>query len=110
MSRLLCVVLMMLSAGAAHGGPLPVESVPMPLRTWVPWVMQGHETVACPSAYNDPARRECVWPSSLQLELGPRGAGLRLRSKCLPLPAWCKCRGRPTRGHNRCAQTDDRYP
>ena len=35
------------------------SEVPQPLRSWVPWVLQDHETIACPAAYNDGDRHEC---------------------------------------------------
>lgn len=73
MIRLFVAAAALLLAGSLRAGPLPVDSVPAPLRPWVPWVLQGQETIACPSAYNDPARRECLWPSTLQLELGASG-------------------------------------
>jgi len=55
------------------------SEVPQPLRSWVPWVLQDHETIACPAAYNDGDRHECVWPARLTLAVGRREAVLARR-------------------------------
>jgi len=49
------------------------SEVPQPLRSWVPWVLQDHETIACPAAYNDGDRHECVWACAADAR--GRGAG-----------------------------------
>ncbi len=54
------------------------SEVPQPLRSWVPWVLQDHETIACPAAYNDGDRHECVWPARLTLAVGAQGGRFSL--------------------------------
>jgi hypothetical protein len=58
----------------AQSAPLPAEQVPAPLKSWVPWVQHGHETMACPLAYNGNGERACVWPSSLVVQATATGA------------------------------------
>src|SRR6267378_8112776 len=49
------------------------SEVPAPLRSWIPWVLQDHETIACPASYGDANHHECVWPTRLQLDLNNKG-------------------------------------
>ncbi|MBV8281221.1 MAG: hypothetical protein JO347_04055, partial [Candidatus Eremiobacteraeota bacterium] len=73
MAAALALVLWACMAGLAHAAALRASEVPPSLRPWVPWVLQDHETIACPAAYNDPDRHECVWPARLTLALGAQG-------------------------------------
>lgn len=55
------------------------EQVPLPLQSWIKWVLHGHEQRACPflngRASNAP--RVCAWPSRLELELDDAGGSFR---------------------------------
>jgi hypothetical protein len=46
----------------ATAAPLPRVDVPDPLKTWVPWVLHGHETLACPAVHDGTETRACTWP------------------------------------------------
>jgi hypothetical protein len=63
--------------GGAAAAPLAREAVPDPLKPWVPWVLYGQETLACPPAFDDAAARSCIWPAALELEVGPTGGRFR---------------------------------
>ncbi|MCG3172893.1 MAG: hypothetical protein GMKNLPBB_01064 [Myxococcota bacterium] len=66
---------LMLSAATAAAGPLPREQVPDPLKSWIPWVLDGHEAMRCPSLPGeDAAVRECVWPARLEIKTSGKGA------------------------------------
>ncbi|OQA33015.1 MAG: hypothetical protein BWY57_01519 [Betaproteobacteria bacterium ADurb.Bin341] len=61
---------------AVFAGPMPVESVPDPLKTWVPWVLHGRESLKCPQ--NFAGIRECVWPSRLSLQAADHSGQFRM--------------------------------
>ena len=69
----LAIALWAIAPGAPHAAALRPSEVPPSLRPWVPWVLQDHETIACPAAYNNPERHDCVWPTRLTLALGAQG-------------------------------------
>ena len=86
MSLVKAVFLALALAGvtsAAGAAPLPPGSLPTPLRSWVPWVMHGHEMLACPAPYNREqdadaeATPSCDWPSHLELQVNAGGAQFR---------------------------------
>ena len=70
---LFVVGVLALAAVAASAEPLDPEDVPEPLRPWIDWVLRGHESARCPGLVGSGARH-CVWPSRLELELGPSAA------------------------------------
>jgi hypothetical protein len=63
---------LVLLAGAALAGPLPVDQVPLPLRPWVDWALYGHETERCPQL-PDEGEARCIWAGKLDLALEPTG-------------------------------------
>jgi hypothetical protein len=69
----LVIALWAAAPAALHAAALREAEVPAPLRPWVPWVLQDHETIACPAAYNEASRHECVWPARLTLALTAQG-------------------------------------
>lgn len=79
-------------AGTADAGPLPREAVPEVLKPWIPWVLHGHESAACPASWSDAGDRQCLWPSMLELTPGNKGASFILtvetfgRQTIVPLP------------------------
>lgn len=66
------------STGIANAGPLPREAVPEVLKPWIPWVLHGHESAACPANWSDAEDRQCAWPSMLELAPGNKGANFTL--------------------------------
>jgi hypothetical protein len=78
-SRLAALLLLAgaLLTSTLSAAPLREGDVPAPLKPWVPWVMHGHEMLSCPPAHNASEVRQCVWPSSLELSVSPRGASFR---------------------------------
>ena len=63
-------------------------AVPDALQDWVPWVLHGHEDLACPRVAGT---RMCAWPGRLALDLDERGGRFELavradRELDLPLP------------------------
>jgi len=81
-----------------YAAPLPESAVPEPLKTWVPWVMHGHEMLACPKAYNsapDSVQRACVWPSLLKLDADDNGATFRFDVQVFGAPTWIILPGEP---------------
>ena len=61
----------------ASAAPLPRADVPDPLKSWVPWVLHGHETLACPAVHDGSDTRVCTWPSHLELQATASGARFR---------------------------------
>ena len=53
---------------ALAAAPTPAE-LPDPLRSWGPWVLQGHEAERCPFLAGGSAGTRCVWPAALDLAL-----------------------------------------
>lgn len=65
--------------------------VPTPLKSWEGWALYGLEDAGCPSPYNDPEARLCMWPSSLELTVEADAGVWSLdvqvfRQTWLPLP------------------------
>ena len=44
------------------------RELPPDLKAWVPWVLEGHEELLCPSLGTS-GSRPCAWPGTLQLEV-----------------------------------------
>jgi hypothetical protein len=61
-----------LAVGPAGAEPLAREDVPAPLAPWVDWALRGHEDERCPFLHGAGARRACIWPSRLELDLAER--------------------------------------
>ncbi|HSQ01507.1 MAG TPA: hypothetical protein VL049_30155 [Candidatus Dormibacteraeota bacterium] len=91
----LALALVGLAAGAAAAEPLRRDQVPEPLRPWVEWALQGHEDALCSSLLGDAERRQCAWPSRLDLALDESGGTFTQewdvqRALWLPLPGAAK--------------------
>lgn len=52
----------------------PRASVPDPLKSWIPWVLDGVPDIACPQLFNDGENRTCAWPGVLELKANEHGA------------------------------------
>ncbi len=84
-----------LLGGVARAEPLPKDSIPDPLKSWVPWVLHGDEEKQCPFYYNNGDTRQCSWPSRLTLNLNEKGGTFSLdvlafRTVWMPLPGDAK--------------------
>lgn len=62
-----------LSLGSTQALALSETEIPKLLRDWVPWVLDGHEEIACPAVHDKADRRLCAWPGSLDLALDDKG-------------------------------------
>lgn len=76
--RALLLVLVLLAgfpviAQAAAPSPGLLAPVPAPLQPWVDWVLRDLPHLRCPSYYDQPSRRQCVWPTALELRLDAQG-------------------------------------
>lgn len=60
-------------ASTAFAGPIPRESVPDALKSWIPWVLHKHPDASCPYFFNSSEDRTCSWPASLNLTLKQKG-------------------------------------
>lgn len=85
------------AACAASAAPLPRSAVPDPLKSWVPWVMHGHEIFACPAPYNGEQNRACIWPSRLELQATKDGAAFRYEVQVFGAAALVELPGEPGR-------------
>ncbi|HVK55299.1 MAG TPA: hypothetical protein VM532_09760, partial [Burkholderiales bacterium] len=87
----LVILFLLFFSQLAISAPLPKESVPDPLKTWVPWVLHGADEQLCPYLYNNSEIRQCSWPSRVILNLGSKGGAftqhvLAFRTLWMPLP------------------------
>ena len=62
----------------AAGATSPADSVPMPLRAWIPWALHGHEELACPTPFDKPGQHDCAFPGRLALDLTAHGGTFAL--------------------------------
>ena len=70
----LTLLLFFISSIGGHAFEDPArKSIPDVLKQWIPWVMYGHEEIACPGQYNDAGERRCVWEAVLELDLDGNG-------------------------------------
>ena len=84
-AALVCLVL---SSSVLAADSLARDAVPAPLRSWVPWVMHGHETIACPFSHMDADERACAWPSELALDLAKGGGRFSFRVETFAPGTW----------------------
>lgn len=94
--NLLSFVIVCWACGVANAAEaLPKSAVPDPLKSWIPWVLHGHEMLACPQAHNGDGERACVWPSRLELNATRTGATFRLEVQVFGTPALVALPGEP---------------
>lgn len=53
---------------------LDTRSIPEPLKAWIPWVLDGVESINCPFEYRDFKQHYCAWPDTLTLDVDKKGA------------------------------------
>jgi hypothetical protein len=73
---LLTILFIELFSPETHAAIAP-EDIPEPLRPWVQWVLQGHETERCPFFQGRESERNCAWQSPLELTLETKGGTFR---------------------------------
>lgn len=76
MFQRLAIPLLVLLATSLSAAPLPLDNIPDPLKSWLPWAMHGDEasqTRACPAAHDTPDNRLCEWISRIDLSLQANG-------------------------------------
>jgi hypothetical protein len=77
---------------ATSADPLPPSAIPDPLKTWVPWVLQGHGDRLCPPHHDASPNKECVWLSRLEMRADAHGGQFKLdvevfgANAAVPLP------------------------
>jgi len=85
--RLLLLCLLLTSYPAhAQSAARPTPAIPEALQAWVGWVLHGHEKDLCPSVHGSD-RRQCAWPSRLQLDLDDAG-GRFSQEWYVDVPLW----------------------
>src|SRR6185295_4046528 len=89
-TAILVAAAIVLPARVGFAEPLAREQVPEPLKPWIDWVLRGHEDEACPF-FEAGDRRQCVWPSRLNLDLAEKGGRFTqewrvYRDAWVPLP------------------------
>ncbi len=71
------------------------NSIPAPLKPWVPWVLEGHGTLKCPfinqTDYKQYKNHLCAWPSALDLAANDDSGSFSqswrvIKKSWLPLP------------------------
>src|ERR1035437_3742733 len=60
--------------GGAVAADFPLSAVPEPLKSWVPWVLDGEPSAGCPYLFNNADQRYCAWPGALELKANRHGA------------------------------------
>lgn len=60
--------------GSADAAPFARGDVPDPLKSWVPWALDGDDTAGCPHMFNNADTRYCAWPGALELKANAAGA------------------------------------
>lgn len=68
------LLVIMLGTGLAVAAPFPEDKLPPVLKPWCDWVLDQDNSRDCPSVWNQPDKRECVWPSRLELQAHSDGA------------------------------------
>ncbi len=68
----LCLIVLQSSAWATT--PFSRTSIPDPLKSWVPWVLDGQINPDCPHFFDSFDQRHCAWPGVLELKVNPHGA------------------------------------
>lgn len=52
----------------------PRSSIPDPLKSWVPWVLDQQVDLRCPHYFDNGDTRSCQWPGVLDLRVNSKGA------------------------------------
>ncbi len=75
------LVLVVVAIGSVHsiGAASSSDEIPPELLRWRDWVLHGHESQLCPSAYNDGALVRCQWPSRLNIRATANGGRFEQR-------------------------------
>lgn len=88
-----CLIFCILSL--ASFSLLAENTIPEPLKPWVPWVSEGSEALSCPfinnTQYTNQQNHVCAWPSVLSLNVTDNAAAFKqswqvLTKSIIPLP------------------------
>ncbi len=60
-------------AQAAALPPALLTQIPTPLHPWLDWALRDLPQWRCPVYYDQTTRRQCIWPSALELRLDHQG-------------------------------------
>jgi hypothetical protein len=79
-----------------QASPSPAQEtrrpIPEPLQQWEGWTLWDGDPRACPSPYDEPQSRICIWPSWLRLDAAPDGAVFSLGARVYQ-ESWLKLPG-----------------
>lgn len=64
---------LLLQASGTWASTFKTSDVPEPLKTWIPWAVDGDDRFSCPYFFNDGGNRQCAWPGVLDLKLASSG-------------------------------------
>ena len=77
LARLVCAFVflfaLVLAPRGAGAEPLPIASVPEPLRPYVPWVLDENPEAACTVLETKDVPVRCAWPARLSLSVDEKG-------------------------------------
>ncbi|MGD9364284.1 MAG: hypothetical protein PVH87_01225 [Desulfobacteraceae bacterium] len=75
-----CVILLMVTVSVLPvGADISSGEIPQELARWRSWVLHGHETALCPTAYDNGAVVRCQWPSRLMVDVKDDGGRFEQR-------------------------------
>ncbi|MFZ6743999.1 hypothetical protein ACO0LC_12275 [Undibacterium sp. JH2W] len=57
----------------SNAADFPANAVPEPLKTWVPWALDGVDNLGCPQQ-GQADDKQCAWPGMLELKVQAQGA------------------------------------
>lgn len=78
--RIGCVILLIVTVSVLPvGADIASGEIPPELARWRSWVLHGHETALCPTAYNNGAVVRCQWPSRLIVDVKDDGGRFEQR-------------------------------
>ena len=75
-NRILIIVLLLLCFTAQASQKI---AIPPELESWVPWVLEGSESINCPFEFKNGDSHQCVWPEPLILKLQSNGGSFSQR-------------------------------
>lgn len=95
LSRLLSGILFSLLSLTANANsllPLDNKDVPDPLKSWIPWALQGYENADCPYIYNQANATICAWATDLGVNLHKSGGHFTQQWEIFA-PSWLRLPG-----------------
>ncbi len=74
MSRLACLLVVLLTMFSVSAKTLTLENTPEPLKPWVGWVLEDEKDYQCPFLFDNFKQKHCSWPGRLAIQLNARQA------------------------------------